>query len=340
MATLGSTFFDLIDLYKRQEGDNRQIATIIELLKENNAILDDAVAMECNMGTKHRTTVRTGLPAVTWGKFYQGISQSKSTTAQVDDTTGFVEQLSSIDTRLLDISGNRNAVRLTEAQASLEAIAQEVASTLIYGNDGTDPTKFLGLAPRFADLAAVNGGQIVDAGGTGADNTSIWFVTWGDNQCHTLYPGGTAAGVSRKDKGEQRTVDGSGNPYFVEEELFCQHIGLTVRDWRYVSRVANIDVSDLQAGTVDIYKWMRKAFWKIKQHRLPGTRMAIYCNADVLEALDADSTPTTSTITGGTTRESYVRLRPTEVDGFEVMSYRGIPVRQVDAILNTEAQVT
>jgi hypothetical protein len=340
MATLGSTFFDLIDLYKRQEGDNRQIATIIELLKENNAILDDAVAMECNMGTKHRTTVRTGLPSVTWGKFYQGISQSKSTTAQVDDATGFVEQLSSIDTRLLDISGNRNAVRLTEAQASLEAIAQEVASTLIYGNDGTDPTKFLGLAPRFADLAAVNGGQIVDAGGTGSDNTSIWFVTWGDNQCHTLYPSGTAGGVTRKDKGEQRTVDGSNNPYFVEEELFCQHIGLTVRDWRYVSRVANIDVSDLQAGTVDIYKWMRKAFWKIKQHRLPGTRMAIYCNADVLEALDADSTPTTGTITGGTTRESYVRLRPTEVDGFEVMSYRGIPVRQVDAILNTEAQVT
>lgn len=340
MATIGSTFFDLIDLYKRQEGDNRQIATIIELLKENNAILDDAVAVECNMGTKHRTTVRTGLPAVTWGKFYQGISQSKSTTAQVDDTTGFVEQLSSIDTRLLDISGNRNAVRLTEAQASLEAISQEVASTLIYGNDGTDPTKFLGLAPRFNDTTAVNGGQIVNAGGTGADNTSIWFVTWGDNQCHTLYPQGTMAGVSRKDKGEQRTLDASSNPYFVEEELFCQHIGLTVRDWRYVSRVANIDVSDLQAGSVDIYKFMRQAFWKIKQHRLPGTRMAIYCNADVCEALDADSTPTTSTITAGTTRESYVRLRPTEVDGFEVMSYRGIPIRQVDAILNTEAQVT
>lgn len=340
MATIGSTFFDLIDLYKRQEGDNRQIATIIELLKENNAILDDAVAVECNMGTKHRTTVRTGLPAVTWGKFYQGISQSKSTTAQVDDTTGFVEQLSSIDTRLLDISGNRNAVRLTEAQASLEAISQEVASTLIYGNDGTDPTKFLGLAPRFNDTTAVNGGQIVDAGGTGADNTSIWFVTWGDNQCHTLYPQGTMAGVSRKDKGEQRTLDASSNPYFVEEELFCQHMGLTVRDWRYVSRVANIDVSDLQAGSVDIYRFMRQAFWKIKQHRLPGTRMAIYCNADVCEALDADSTPTTSTITAGTTRESYVRLRPTEVDGFEVMSYRGIPIRQVDAILNTEAQVT
>jgi hypothetical protein len=339
MATLGSSYFDLIDLYKRQD-ENRQIATVIELLKENNAILDDAIAQECNLGVKHRTTIRTGLPSVTWGKFYQGISQSKSTTAQVDDTTGFVEGLSSVDTRLLDISGNRNAVRLSEAQSFLESIAQDVASTLIYGNDGTDPTKFLGLAPRFNSLGAVNGGQIVDGGGTGADNTSVWFVTWGDNQCHTLYPAGTAGGVQREDMGRQRTVDGSGNPYFVEEELFTQHMGLTVRDWRYVSRIANIDTSDLQAGSVDIYALMRKAFWKIKKHRLPGTRMAIYCNADVLEALDADSTPTMGTITGGTTRESYVRLRPTEVDGFEVMSYRGIPVRQVDAILNNEAQIT
>lgn len=333
MATLGSTFFDLIDLYKRQE-DHQTIATVIELLAENNPILEDAVAMECNLGTKHRTTVRTGLPSVVWGQFYKGITQSKGTTAQVDDTTGFVEQLSSIDKRLLDISGDRNAVRLSEAMGSIEAIGQEVASTLFYGNDATDPSKFLGFAPRFNDLNAPNGGQIVAGGGSGSDNTSIWFVTWGDNQSHLLYPKGTAAGVTREDKGEQRTVDADGNPYFVEEELFRQNVGLTVRDWRYVSRVANIDVSDLQAGSVDIYALMRKAFWKIKKHRLPGTRQVIYCNSDVMEALDADSTPTTGT------SASFVRLRPTEVDGREVMSYRGIPVRQCDAILNTEAAVS
>ena len=333
MATIGSTFFDLIDLNKRQD-ESRQIATVIEMLKENNAILDDAIAMECNSGTKHRTTIRTGLPTVTWGQFYQGISQSKSTTAQVDDTTGFVEQLSSVDTRLLNISGNPNAVRLSEAQASLEAISQEVASNIIYGNDATDPNKFLGFAPRFSDTSAANGGQIVDAGGSGADNTSIWFVTWGDNKSHLIYPEGTAAGVQREDKGEQRTVDGSGNPYFVKEELFSQHVGLTVRDWRSVVRVANVDVSDLQAGSVDIYKFMRQAYWRMNKHRVEGTRAAIYCNSDVLEALDADSTPTTST------SASFVRLQPTEVDGAEVMAYRGMPVRQVDAILNNEAQVT
>lgn len=333
MATIGSTFFDLIDLNKSQD-ENRQIATVIEMLKENNAILDDAIAMECNSGTKHRTTIRTGLPSVTWGQFYQGISQSKSTKAQVDDTTGFVEQLSSVDTRLLDISGNPNAVRLSEAQASIEAISQEVASNIIYGNDALEANKFLGFAPRFNDLSAVNGGQIVDGAGTGSDNTSIWFVTWGDTKSHLIYPEGTSAGVQREDKGEQRVLDGDGNPYFAKEELFSQHVGLSVRDWRSVVRVANIDVSDLQAGSVDIYALMRKAYWKMNKHRVDGTRAAIYCNADVLEALDADSTPTTSTTA------SYVRLSPMEVDGFEVMGYRGMPVRQVDALLNTEAQVT
>lgn len=166
MATLGSSFFDLIDLYKSQD-DKRQIATVIEMLKQNNAMLDDAIAMECNQGVSHRTTIRTGLPAVTWGQFYKGIPQTKSTKAQVEDTTGFVEQLSSIDTRLLDISGNPNAVRMSEAEASLEAISQAVQTTLIYGNDALDPTQFLGLAPRFNDTTAVNGSQIVDAGGTG-----------------------------------------------------------------------------------------------------------------------------------------------------------------------------
>lgn len=333
MATLGASFYDLIDHYKHTD-ESGQIATIIEMLKETNTILEDAMAMECNSGATHLTTIRTGLPSVTWGRFYKGIPQSKGTTTQVKDATGFVEHLSSVDTRLLNMSGNRAAIRLSEATAALEAISQEMAATLIYGNDNTAPDEFLGLAPRFNDTGAGNGGQIVSAAGAGSDNTSVWFVTWGDNQCHMLYPQNTAAGVQRDDKGEQRVLDGDSNPYYVEEEMFTQHGGLTVRDWRFVSRIANIDVSNLQAGSVDIYNFMRKAFWKIKRHRLPNTRYAIYCNADVLEALDADSTPTTST------SASYVRLQPTEVDGFEVMSYRGIPVRQVDAILNTEAVVS
>lgn len=336
MATIGSTYLDIIDTLKRSESDDSiQIATVIEMLRQTNTMLEDAMAMECNLGTRHRTTLRTSLPGGSWGQLYKGVASSKSGTAQVEDATGFYHQLSSIDTRLLKLSGGQEAaLRLSEARAHLEAISQEMQTTLIYGNQDLEPLKFTGFAPRFNSLTGGTGGQIVDGGGTGADNTSVWFVTWGDDQSHMLYPQNTQAGVMREDKGEQRVVDDNGDPYFVKEELFTQHGGLAVRDFRFVSRIANIDVSNLQGGTVDIYALMRKAFWKIKRHRLPETRQAIYCNADVLEALDADTTPTNST------SASFVRLKPSEVDGMEVMTYRGIPVRQVDAILNTEAQIT
>lgn len=341
MAVIGSSFFDLIDLYKSQGKDGELDATVIELLAQHNPIMEDALTVECNMGTEHLTTVRTGLPSVTWGKLYQGIAQSKSTKVQVSDTTGFVEGLSSVDTRLLDIAGaNRNKIRMSEANSFLESIGQEAASTLFYGNTASTPEEFIGFAPRFNDTTAANGGQIVKAGGASTDNTSIWFITWGDNYCHLLYPKGTRAGVTRQDMGRQRVLDGSSNPYFVEEELFRQHLGLSVRDWRGVARIANIDVSDLAAGTVDIFKYMRNAFWKIKKHRGPGVKMAIYCNAEVCEALDAHSTPTMSSDIPSGKTGTNIRLRREEIDGTEVLSYRGIPIRQCDAILNNETAIS
>jgi len=331
MAILGAKFVDLIDIYKQQNPDGT-IADVIEMLAEMNPVLDDALAMECNSGTKHLHTVRTGLPTVTWGKLYQGITQSKSTKAQVEDTTGFVEGLSSVDRRLLKLAKNPGAVRLGEAMSYLEAMNQEAATRLFYGNSASDPEQFMGLAPRFNDSTAANGNQIIKAGGTGSDNTSIWFVTWGDNQCHLLYPEGTQAGVQREDKGEQRVLDSSNNPYYVEEELFTWNLGLAVKDWRYVSRICNIDVSDMAAGSVALYDFMRKAFYQLQNRRVAGGNLAIYCNRDVLEALDALATNAGAS-------DSFVRLKPMEIEGKEVMTYRGIPIRETDAIINTEALV-
>jgi len=176
MATLGATYVDLIDIYKQQDGAGN-VVDVIEILNEMNPVLDDAIAVECNKGTTHLHTVRSGLPAVAWGKLYKGIPNSKSGKAQVEDTTGFVEGRSTVDQRLLDLSNNEGAVRLSEAQSYLEAMNQEVSTKLFYGNTASDPEEFMGLAPRFNDLSAANGNQIIDAGGTGSDNTSIWFVS-------------------------------------------------------------------------------------------------------------------------------------------------------------------
>lgn len=333
MATLSSTYLNLIDIHKQNDP---RTGEIIEVLKQQNPILDDAVAMECNMGATHRHGIRTGLPTPAWGRLYQGIPQSKSSVQQVDDTTGFLEARSGVDTRALELSKNPAALRLGEAMSHLEAMNQEMATGLFYHDTATTPEKFKGLAARFSTIGGGGAGnQIIDAGGTGSDNTSIWFVTWGDHACHLLYPQGSKAGVSREDKGEQRVLDTDGNAYYVKEELFRWHMGLAVKDWRYVVRIANVDVSDVAAGTVDLYKQMRLAYWKLQSRRMDGktSRIAIYANRDVLAALDGQATGF------GTAANPFLHVTPRELEGKEVLTYRGMPIRETDAILNTEARV-
>lgn len=336
MATIGSTYVDLIDVAKQKDPDG-SIAVIIEILKQMNPILDDAIAVECNSGGEHVHSIRTGLPSVSWGALYKGVTQSKSTSQQVTDTTGFLEGLSTIDERLLKISKNKGAVRLNEAMSFIEAMNQEMGTGVFYHNTDTTPEKFKGLAARYGTLGGSGAGnQIVDAGGTGSDNTSIWFVTWGDRFTHLIYPEGTQAGLLREDMGRQRVLDADGNPYYVEEEKFTWHIGMAVKDWRYNARIANIDVSLMQAGSVALYTYMRKAYYKLQSRMRRGDagigRQAIYCNRDVLEALDALASNAGST-------DNFTRLKVGEIEGEEVLTYRGIPIRETDALLNTEARV-
>lgn len=335
MATIGNSYLNLIDLYKRTDPKSGAITPIIEALHTLNPLMQDAVAIEANQGTKHLSTIRTGLPAVTWGKLYQGIPQSKSTTMQVEDTTGFVEGLSFVDQRLLDISKNPAAVRMSEAQAFLESIAQDVQTNFFYSDTATTPERFKGIGARYNTLSNM---QVINGGGSGSDNTSVYFITWGERQTALIYPEGTKAGVTRDDKGEVRVTDDLGNAYYGKEELFRQHVGVKVGDWRYNVRIANIDVSDLKAGSVDLYALLRKAYYRLQNRRnskienggmVSLGRTVIYANRDVIEALDA-----------ATTEDNKVLLKPTEVEGKEILTYRGLPIRETDALINAEAALT
>lgn len=354
MATLGNTWLNLIDMQK-SANPKGGVWPVAELLALTNPILDDAIAVECNSGTKHMTSIRTGLPETAWGAIYEGIRQSKSQRQNVEDTTGFLEAMSSVDTRLLELYKDRqNMIRLQEAQAFIEAMNQRMARAIFYSNVKTAPKEFHGLGPRYSKIGGAGAGnQIIDAGGTGSDLTSIWFVTWSENATHLIYPEGTQAGIKREEKGEQRVLDPeNGQPYFVKEEVFRWHIGLSMRDWRYNVRIANIDVSDVQAGTVDLYKLMRQAYYKLHSRRqlrpgsnfgrggagadptIPMSRIAIYANTDMLAALDMASTNSR-----GGVIDNFVRLTPKEIEGKEVLTYRGLPIRETDALINTEERV-
>lgn len=347
MATIGNTYYNLADYFRSLSPDGSIEADIVEILAELTPIVRDAVTIEANNGTSHIHTVRDTLPSVTWGRLYQGVAPSKSGRSQVTDTTGFVEGLSTIDKRLLELAGPKaEAVRLSEARGFLQAMAQEAEETIFYGDTVTTPEEFKGLAARANAIGAgTYGNQIIDGGGSGSDNTSIWFVTWSEDYTSIIHPQNTKAGLVREDKGEQRVLDANSRAYYVMEELFRWHMGLSVKDPRGNVRIANIDVSEVLAGNVDLHALMRRAYYRLGTRRngkyldaqgnaikgAAGTgRTVIYMNSTVLEALDALTTDTGNTA---------LMLRPSELEGQEVLTWRGIPIRETDALLNTEAAV-
>lgn len=341
MATIGSTFPQLIDAYKASgEG------IVIELLKQNNPILDDAIATMCNMDAVHRHSIRTGYPSASWGRLYKGVKASKSTMQQVDDTTGFLEARSEIDARLLKLAPDPAKQRLVDSAPFLEAMNQEMATGLFYHDTATSPEKFKGLAPRFAayntnlpNPAAPNiANQVIHGGGSGSDNTSIWFITWADHATSLLYPKGTKAGISVDDKGEEAVKDANGDTYYAKVTMFEWHTGAFVKDYRYNARIANIDVSDMIGGSVDIWALLRKAYYRLYQVYgigALGGKTVCYMNRQVLETLDAQSSDRALLAAN----PNYTALGQAQVEGKIIRTYRDIPIKVVDALLNTEALV-
>lgn len=332
-ATLSSNALTLADWAKRLDPDGK-VPTVVELLSQTNEVLTDMLFIEGNLPTGHRTTVRTGLPTVAWRLLNQGTTPSKSTTAQIDEQAGMLEAWSEVDEELAKLNGNVEAFRLSEAQAFIEAMNQEMASTLFYGNSGTDPEEFTGLAPRYSALSGVaNSQNVITGSGSGSDNSSIWLVGWGDNSICGIFPKGSKAGLIHEDYGIQ-TIIGStgiaGSRLRAYQERWQWKMGIALKDWRYVVRIPNIDISNLVAksSAADLIELMIKA-----THRLPSLKMVrpvFYMNRSCFQMLDIQRRD--DIITGG-------GLTWETVDGVRQASFRGIPVRICDALTEAEAAV-
>ena len=333
MATLAVTHPTLADVAKATDPDGK-IATIVEILNETNEMLDDMVWVEGNLPTGHRTTVRAGLPAPTWRKLYGGVQPTKATNVQVTDTTGMLEAYAEIDKALADLNGNTAAFRMTEDKAHIEGMSQEFMSTLMYGNEGTAPEEFTGFAPRFNDNSGpANADNIILGGGSGADNNSIWLISWGANTVHGIYPKGSKAGLQFNDKGQVTIEDSDGSNggrYEAYRSHYRWDCGLSVRDWRYVVRICNIDQSLLTANKstgADVTDLMAQAI-ELLPNASSG-RPAFYMNRGVRSVLRRQIANTTN-----------VQLNMDQVGGKSVMSFDGIPVRRCDSLTSTEATIS
>ena len=330
MAVLAVKNPTLADYVKALAPDGN-IAQVVEILNETNEILEDMVWVEGNLPTGHQSTIRSGLPVPTWRKLYGGVQPTKSRRVSVTDSCGMLEAYAEVDCALADLNGNTVEFRLSEDYAHIEGMNQEMGSTLFNGSETNEPEAFTGLGPRFNDLSAENADNIINAGGTGADNTSIWLVVWSPQTVQGIFPKGSVVGLKQTDKGKVtiENADGSGGRMEAYRTHYRWDSGLTVRDWRYVSRICNIDVSDLDtlANTKNLVTWMTQASERVQSTGIG--RPAFYVNKTIREKLRL-----------GITEKIGNNLTWETVAGKRVMTFDDIPVRRCDAILKTESQIT
>jgi hypothetical protein len=346
MATLGANAITVSDLAKTWDPDGKP-ARIVEILSQSNPILQDAMWVQGNLPTGTRTTVRTGLASATWRLFNQGVPVTKNTNAQIDEACGMLETWGEVDCALAKLNDNPAAFRQGENAGHLEGMNQEMAQTLFYGNQGTAPEEFTGLAPRYSAL----GQNCISGGGSGSDNASIWLVGWGEQTVHCIYPKGTPAGLQHFDHGETtiETVNGVGGSRLrVFQDQWVWNCGMAVRDWRYAVRGCNIDISNLttESSAANLIKLMIK-MW----HRIPtfaggmtnqgfvGVKPAWYMNRTVAQMLDIQRYNTMAGLGSGTTTNGG-SIEYGMVDGKWVPTFRQIPIRITDQLIETEATVS
>jgi len=353
MATLAPGQSTLLDWAKTLD-PNGNVFKVAELLNQSNELIQYLPFIEGNLPTGHKAAVRVGLPAVTLRRFYQGVAPTKSGRATIEDVCAMQEGRNEVDKDLAELNGNVAAFRLSEAIAFVESMNQTFAQQIIYGDTSTNKDGILGLTPRYNSLSAsVNSSaNIIDAGGTGTDNTSVWLVVLGAETVTGIFPKGSRAGLEQEDLGVQDAFDSSNNRYRAYMERWVWKYGLHVKDWRYAVRIANIDVSDLtsQSNTqaITASTWINKLMIKALA-RIPSMGMGqpvFIANRTVKEMLSIgalDKSQNALSFSAGL--DQYGRVTAGSVAGTGTgirggqLLFQGVPVLTMDRLLSTEAQV-
>lgn len=334
MSIFGAGVLTLADLNSRlKEGKMIPESEIVEVLNQRNDVLDDILFKEGNLTTGHKFKVRTELPEPIWRKLYQGIPNSKSKVKTVTETCGMLTAKSSVDVAEVKLSDDPQEYRRNEDKAFIEGFGQKVARSLFYEDQKIHPEAITGLTPRFNSLSGEKFEQVIPAGGASTDNASIWLVGWGENGAFCIFPKGSKGGLEQEDLGKQQVPDADGNTYSAYQTEFRWNLGLAVRNYKNIVRIANIDMSDLKtAGSANdtsakIENLMIEA---LDQIQTPSSvKLAFYMPKKIKTMLTIRVLNKANTFLKV---EDYMNRQ-------NVLKFMGVPIRIVDQLVETESVV-
>lgn len=325
----------LMDVARRSGSDSTR--AIVEVLNKTNDALDDIPWIECNSGVVHKTTSRTSIPTPVWRMLNSGVPVKKSTTKQMSVGCGMLEVYAEVDCKQVKLAAHgqvdnasanaavSNAIA-DENKAFIEGFGQEISRVMFYG-DPAKPQEPIGLTNWYSSLSDTN---VINGGGSGDGNTSIWLIAWDKMAVHGIYPQGSKAGLSEEFLGQHTVKDADGGQFEAYRTHYSWDAGFVVRDNRCAVRICNLDVSDLisgSTGAADLIDLMVSAIYKLPKVAR-GYRKAFYVRPEVLTALDKQ-----------TRKVSNLMLGYGDVFGKKILTFRDIPVREQESLLATESKV-
>jgi hypothetical protein len=333
------TWPTLYNLTKQLDPDGT-LADIGAVYSRTEAILDDIPFFEANGKTFHRITVEDGMPSGTWRKINKGITATDSGTLQVDETIGLLENRAEADLVLARMSNDIPKFRKQKADRIVRGLAYQLATTFFYGDTATYPERFHGFSPRYDALAAKTDTfgantmgmlPVVSAGGSSSGAmSSIFLVGWGEGKVYGIYPQGSPMGIEQEDLGVIDLYDADGGVFRGYAEHFRVQQGLAVEDWRYVARLCNIDPAATinDAACLALLNGLIDLTYALPS--LTDCRPVFYANRKIFAHL---------------TKLAYVKtnlaLNIGEVYGEKnILNINGIPLRQSDSIVMTEATIS
>jgi len=348
MATLTPGAMTYAEWALRQDPNGR-LSTLVNMLSQANGILDDMMAVECQSGNAFEYTQVVKLPTPSRRVYNTGVARTLAGVAKLTATCKQYADQVVIDKDLAELGGNLNELRAAEVSLHMQALGQTVASDLFYGNGSSDPTQFTGLANIYNTVNTSTSAiakNVLDMGGTGSTNTSMWLVNWGPKAIHTIFPKGVVAGLEHKDFGLVPNIaDANGNTFPGYLDWLSWKLGLAIHDWRQAVRACNIDVSLLNGGSAaNLITMLSKMVQRLPVQpvgvgpvntsdsapdQIVMGRPVFYCDRTILEYLDIQAQNKTNLL-----------LQMNQWDGHTIITYRGVPIRCVDALLDTESRVT
>lgn len=312
--------------------DGGKTLLIAEMMNQVNE-LGGLVMQQANNGTSHKGAIRTGIPTPTRRRLNKGVKKTKATQRAVVFESAAYEDRGEVDEELIAIAPNKEDFRLRQNSAHIEGLSKQMATDVFYCDVATTPDGITGFSAFYNDKAADSGANIIDAGGTGSDNTSLWLIVSSEDGISLFYPEGNPSGIQTIDIGREKVFDENNDPYYAIVDQYKLKLGLAVQDWRQAARIANIDVSDLAtagAETDTSTQLLLKAIEaKRKVWNIKGGKAGWYCNRTVLAALEKQAMSKSN---------AMVTMEHIQ-DGVTVTRLAGIPVNRVDAITDAETRV-